>query len=339
MFALDSTGVLDSGISYKNDSGVINGGVCKVIGNSEEYDKTTIDISIPAITSPEESTLVCDLKDAYFAYNVQYGYTGHVTGPEDTTILYEQDRIDGGEALSGKFFPYDLSGGTQDISEYSLRSITFSSTIGLFKASTTNVNEYINVTTSYEDTLNMSLKKEILPTSYTYNVKTKWLNSTYPIGKGGRIYIGKADTGGILTVYSTTKLHGNSEVGYISSFGDYEYLGTTTAKVYGRDMPIYAYAIPMLYGQGGGDIYINYGRACSDCENWWDTKGINDAFESYSVDNPKGNNNERLYMFGAYKGGDHEIYLIQSEHSAPGGDDDYIYVPEFDEDGDWIQND
>ena len=142
----------------------------------------------------------------------------------------------------------------------------------------------------------------------------------------------------ILTVYSTTRL--DMYDSYID-FDSYEYLGSNIVNIGGRyryTTSVYAYNVYLNEGDSGV-IYVYFGRACSGCENWFDAYGLDNAFDDTSRTDYEYNEAAK-YTFTGYKGGHKEIYLIQSERSAPGGDegdDDYIYVPEFDEDGDWIQ--
>ena len=151
------------------------------------------------------------------------------------------------------------------------------------------------------------------------------INGAYNVG-----YVTASSS--ILTVYSTTRL--DMYDSYID-FDSYEYLGSNRANIGGRyTTSVYAYNIYLNEGDSGV-IYVYYGRACSGCENWFDAYGLDNAFDDTRTYYQY--NEAAKYTFTGYKGGHKEIYLIQSEHSAPGGDDDYIYVPEFDEDGDWIQ--
>ena len=203
MFSVNSSGIQDHEISYEDDEhhyhDDIDNSICRVTENTDVYDGTKIDIYIPKLNSfTSTDSLVCDLMDAYMAYQVQFNYTAQVTGPSSASILYEHDTIDGGEALTEKFFPYDLSGGSQNISTYTQKTLTFAENISGITTGTSN--EYVNIKYSGK-TLTLSLKKEILPSSYTYNSSTKWLNSTYPIGKGGRIWISKVLSG---EIYTTT---------------------------------------------------------------------------------------------------------------------------------------
>ena len=151
------------------------------------------------------------------------------------------------------------------------------------------------------------------------------INGAYNVG-----YVTASSS--ILTVYSTTRL---DMYGSYIDFDSYEYLGSNSAIIGGRyTTSVYAYNIYLNEGDSGV-IYVYYGRACSGCENWFDAYGLDNAFDDTRTYYQY--NEAAKYTFTGYKGGHKEIYLIQSEHSAPGGDDDYIYVPEFDEDGDWIQ--